>query len=118
MDAQGIEYLHQIEMDLTPNGMLGWNDGILKVVTRETVTFHSPIGSEMTKTCVGRIGFAPIPDDSTAIRAALDVSLVGGQWVYRRKIRTVDERTTTALFRDSINQCHNALDTVGDQTID
>ena len=92
MDAQGIEYLHRIEMDLTPNGMPGWNDRIFKVPTRETVTFHSPIGNEMTKTCVGQIGFTPIPDDSTAIRATLDVSLVGGQWLYRRKISRLTKR--------------------------
>ena len=118
MDAKGIEYSHRIEMDLTRNGLFGWNDGIFRMPLRETVSFHSQLGSEMTKTCEALIAIAPIPEDSSAIRAAFEVSLVGGQWLYRRRIKSVDEKSTTALFRDSIDRCQKALDTEGHQTLD
>ena len=118
MDTKGIEYSHRIEMDHSRSGGFGWSDGTFEMPIRETIIFHSQLGSEMTKTCEARIAIAPIPEDRTAVRAAYEVSLVGGQWLYRRRIRTADQNSTAALFRDSIDQCQRALGTESDQAID
>ena len=118
MDAKGIEYSHRIEMDHSRSGGFGWRDGTFEMPMREIITFHSQLGSEMTKTCEAQIAIAAIPGDCTAVRATFEVSLVGGQWLYRRRIRTADQNATAALFRDSIDQCQWALGTESDQAID
>lgn len=113
-DRLGWAYRHRAETHLAPDGRAERSGGRFVAPTGDTVSYTSPRGEGMTKTCVGRIEFAPLPGGSTEVRAFHSHSLEGGRWFWRVKTENQDRANTVAMFHDTIDRCQEILGSSSD----